>query len=729
MKKVLSIIMVLAMLMMSVSVTVFAEDAVLGSYDNPYQLTAGAMTPLAITVPAEDGAYVFVDDANGSTVTVGHSTSAEYEVNYCRQPITPENDGTLEFTMVSDVEFFYVINPTAEDIVIRVILTAGTGETGTGTMDNPEEVTLEVNPYGGALGAFVNTALAQGSEGHYYKVIAPADGMMSVSVYAYDDEWNDLGWMLYVNNIDKGVYGDLHFSDDPEFFSEDVTVSEGDELQIFANTYDPNNMWTPPAGNIGLSISFSGIGSYMCPEDTDLGDHATTLEADNMGYYYQWTATEAGTATVTINTADGWQYFVNGEMADGSYIYGETHWSDDDPCVPSEDIAVNPGDKLIISIGTYEPDSWAVPAGTIDWTLSFVAGEGNVGGGDDIGGGGDDIGGGEQIDVNFIHNGEALHLGTDTYATSNMYPYTLFDFIPENTGKYTFTSDNALLALVSSNGMWVTVGDSTEYISDGVVTGNSFEWTCTGVGQSIWVAVCPDANAADITVEYEDVEIKEIPREYYENTTAPEAFVFGGDAGSLNYVDTFDGVEDTAVLGADGFYHLNAADGPILFANLNDTLMSLATANSYGQLKQLIYEGDEVVKIIDYTVAMIDYLACMDENTGLYPLTADLVEVFNKAGTSLGWYGAEGWIGGEEADCWMFACYYSEDIRGEGDIPTGGNGNDGTEGGNDGSINNGTEGGANAPSTGDNVMVIVTVAVIALTAMAALLVIRRRRTN
>ena len=60
MKKVLSIIMVLAMLLASVSVTVFADD--LGSYTNPYQVAAGALTPTAITVPAESGVYVFVHD-------------------------------------------------------------------------------------------------------------------------------------------------------------------------------------------------------------------------------------------------------------------------------------------------------------------------------------------------------------------------------------------------------------------------------------------------------------------------------------------------------------------------------------------------------------------------------------------------------------------------------------------------------------------------------------------
>ena len=276
--------------------------------------------------------------------------------------------------------------------------------------------------------------------------------------------------------------------------------------------------------------------------------------------------------------------------------------------------------------------------------------------------------------------------------------------------------------------MWITAGTSTDAITDGVVTENTFEWICTSVGQSIWVAALPDTNAATITVDYEEVEIKEIPREYYENTTTPEAFTFAGDADALEYVETFDDVADEAVLGADGYYHLNSADGPILFANLDDPMMSLAQANSYGQLKQLIYEDDECVLIIDYTVAMIDYLAAMDTETGLYPLTADLMEVFQKAGTSLGWYGAEGWLGGEEADAWMFACYYSEDITGEGDIPAGDGAGDGENDGAEGEGDAGENEGVTAPSTGDNAVALVAVAMIAL-AGASLLVIRRRRAN
>lgn len=738
MKKVLSIIMVLAMLLASVSVTVFADD--LGSYTNPYQVAAGALTPTAITIPAESGVYVFVDDANGSTFTIGHATSDKYEVTYCRQPVYPEADGTMEFTMVSEVPFFYVTNKSDEAIVIRALLTAGTGEVVTGTVDNPEVIALEKNEYSGELGAYLTNEFAANNEGHYYSITAPADGAFQVFASAYyideNGDYFDLGYMFFVNNITKGTYGDMRYSDDQVFQEElwgveTVDVSEGDELIIFATTYDPENPWAAPAGNVGINVAFAGIGSSLCPADAETGSHTTTLAEGNQGYYYQWTATEEGTVTVSIDSATGWMYSVDCEYPDGSAAYGDIHWSDDDPLVPSESFDVEIGTTLRIFISTYDPANFfSNPEGSVEWSISFVAGEvegGGAGSGDGEGEG-EGEGEGDDITNNFIVSDEYLQVGTNRYSLDWDYVYTVFNFEPDATGKYTFSSEEAFLGLVSSNGMWITVGESTDYISDGVLTGNTFEWTCTSVGQTIWVAVLGFFDA-EITVDFEEVEIKEIPKESYENKVDPEAFVFGGNADDLNYVDTFDAAEDKAVLGEDGFYHLNAADGPILFANLNDPMMSLSAANGYGQLKYLVYdENGEIVKIVEFTEAMLEYLACMDEATGLYPLTEDLMTVFQKTGEYQGWYGEGGWIGGDLADSWMFACYYSEDIKGESDIPTGDNGSS-DNGAADNNSGNTNQGNTSAPVTGDNVIVIVALAVVAIATMAAILFIRRRRAN
>ncbi len=262
----------------------------------------------------------------------------------------------------------------------------------------------------------------------------------------------------------------------------------------------------------------------------------------------------------------------------------------------------------------------------------------------------------------------ALAEGTADYDLDDNYVYTIFSLEPTEIGKYTITVADGLVGIVSYNGMWVTIDPSADTVS-----ANSVEWECTSVGQSIWVAVSADADPASITVEAEEITIVTVPETDYENTVTPEEFTYDGNLEDLEYVDTFDETDDVAVLGEDGFYHLNTVDGPILYVCLNDSILSLIDANSYGQLTYVEYdeEGNAVSKV-NYATAFEAYAACAytDENNSVfYPLTADLMVMFQNVGANNGWYGENGFIGGDLADAWMFACYYAveSDVL-EGDV-------------------------------------------------------------
>ncbi len=90
------------------------------------------------------------------------------------------------------------------------------------------------------------------------------------------------------------------------------------------------------------------------------------------GVYYQYTATEDGTVTITINSEAGWLYVINNVTAGK---YGDMHWSDDEEVVTSETIDVTAGDVIMIQVATYDPDNpWTAPIGTVDFTLD-VPGE------------------------------------------------------------------------------------------------------------------------------------------------------------------------------------------------------------------------------------------------------------------------------------------------------------------------------------------------------------------
>ena len=147
----------------------------------------------------------------------------------------------------------------------------------------------------------------------------------------------------------------------------------------------------------------------------------------------------------------------------------------------------------------------------------------------------------------------------------------------------------------------------------------------------------------------------------YENKVTPEAFVLESDFDEMMYVDTFDDVADQAVLGEDGFYHLNDKYGPILYVCLSDPLLSLSDAQKYGQLKEVFVDENGVVtERTDFYAAFEEYFACADPDTGVYPLTEDLIAMFQRIGAYRGWYGENGFIGGDLEDAWMFACYYNE---------------------------------------------------------------------
>lgn len=260
-----------------------------------------------------------------------------------------------------------------------------------------------------------------------------------------------------------------------------------------------------------------------------------------------------------------------------------------------------------------------------------------------------------EDEVNYINSEEYLVVGTNDYALSADYEYTVFALEPTETGKYFIASENALLGIVSNNGMWITTDPTAETVNLNVI-----EWDCTAVGQSIWVAAKGEGETVTITVSDEELVIVVTPKEEYVNKANLSAFTYEGDADALVYVDTEDDVVEQAVLGEDGFYHLNAATGPVLYVDLDDPLMNLEDAMGYGQLKSAVYEEDTLVKIIDYNAAFGQYLNVADPETLLYPLTEDLIAIYKGVGEYQGWYGEDGWVGGTKEDAWMFACYYDE---------------------------------------------------------------------
>lgn len=93
---------------------------------------------------------------------------------------------------------------------------------------------------------------------------------------------------------------------------------------------------------------------------------------------------------------------------------------------------------------------------------------------------------------------------------------------------------------------------------------------------------------------------------------------------------------------ADGFYHLNSADGPLVLVRLDedcDYIDCYGTILEYtGVVKYFFDDKGEFVKKENYTNCLMEYLECVDLNEGVYPLTEDLKYIIQQNGDHLGWW-------------------------------------------------------------------------------------------
>lgn len=143
----------------------------------------------------------------------------------------------------------------------------------------------------------------------------------------------------------------------------------------------------------------------------------------------------------------------------------------------------------------------------------------------------------------------------------------------------------------------------------------------------------------------------ELPRIVYEPTCEITPFTAGN--GKITYVNL---TRAAAVeRGADGFYYLN---GKKLYINLSnaaphltfgsmlginyDTVTGQWVTSSMGTgMKGLIYDGDTVIAVEDFTDCMSNYVRASDPITGVYPLNDDLIYMIKSCGSYMGWWNAD----------------------------------------------------------------------------------------
>jgi len=156
-----------------------------------------------------------------------------------------------------------------------------------------------------------------------------------------------------------------------------MTINGGEAVEVNGSWYVPQvfELTNGTDEDVAYELHlFFAEGTYNNPADIAEGTTVAELAEGSEGAYYSFIAPDNGEVTISINEGEtGWQYFVNNVT---NWIYGDSHWSDEEPVVSSETLTVNKGDEIQIFVTTYDPNSWTAPEGSVSFTVDFAGAEG-----------------------------------------------------------------------------------------------------------------------------------------------------------------------------------------------------------------------------------------------------------------------------------------------------------------------------------------------------------------
>ena len=514
----------------------------------------------------------------------------------------------------------------------------------------------------------------------YYFYHLPEDGEGTYTVSVEGATGFEVGLYDVPNAAQASMYADVN-----GVVEKDITTSK---FAQYIQFHVVNNTNKEQTYNVSVVGAASTPGQDGPVDEVAVGtiENPAKLAANNMNtalyeyvsYYFEYTATKAGTLSVVANesltqiTDLRFDYSVSGpdnftgamyasldlEVKVGDKVLIEVTSSNNAPQTGNVVLLASFTDKVVTpeKPGTDSPsvdnNKPGVNSPSVDNNKPGV----NSPSVDNNKPGTSKPTYGEETKDGFFYNYKVLS-GASYYIVELEpgYDVTLYEYTPITTGTYTFKVSNGTVGYYGTN-VWfpfneaeltstVTVNYTDANLMSAIVLGFTGE----------------DLTMVDVIREGDAKEESKLPE--YTPVVSASTYVFLGNTADLEYVNVLDKTEDKAVLGKDGYYHLNTVDGPILLINLFDDVLSLGNATATGKVAVSIYEEGKVVGIYNYNNLIDTYAACADKTTGLYPLTAELMELYQVYGEQQEWYKETGYVGGQlklgnAADAWMFACMY-----------------------------------------------------------------------
>lgn len=583
------------------------------------RIYGGKLTGTIMTIADAEGAVVILDETKYEAV-----------------------DGviTVEFPTSGNIHEFTITNGTDADAEYSLSFAYPLG-----SMMNPAELVIGENS------ATVKAGVAAG---YYFQWTANEEGELTITM----DEANENGWSFTIYNLSTYAITEIINSDNGNTAS--IAVSEGDKVQVNVNTYDSDNVYNPPAGTVTFTASLGDDGVV-----SEAADATATVEKP---ITFEYTPEVDGTLSVTISGNPGYKIYVF--KPDDSTV--GLPQSSNKGTEQTLNYELEAGVTYTVRIVGYA--DWEEGTASVTYSAVFTPAEG-----------GDEVVEKAEYEISDTQ----LVLGENKLTQLETAETTIYEFVPTTNGLYKFTVSSTDAKLGDWNSLTFPMDkteNKTNVLEASVTTGVWKDIIESSTGEvvntefaapSIMVGVSGVEGEFVLTVELveEYGEYEEVEYVMYENThTFPEGF--NNLTGEEELVSVDLDLYYEAVLGEDGYYHLDEADGPILYVDLETTAFPVSQALGYGVTEdgsviqgattlRGVLTGEDGEKLYyDFMTSIRGYYPYLDAN-GVYPLTEDLMLFLKGYGAHQGWYNPDyspfkDIADGEfcEATAWMALCRY-----------------------------------------------------------------------
>lgn len=279
----------------------------------------------------------------------------------------------------------------------------------------------------------------------------------------------------------------------------------------------------------------------------------------------------------------------------------------------------------------------------------------------------------------------AAHVQTgSTHVELDTQDRTYFLFAPSVAGTYRFALSDAA-AQVGYYGAphFVQENNIAEMENGGFTMSISTSMIGTGSSGTTVLVLGVDAGDADscvLTIERigeAEYNIAEEPWIIYQATVSISPYKLPAGANLRSFDLTASSDTYKLVLNeADGFYHLDSADGPLVLMNLGEDgqyLDCFKTILDHSGVQRYFFDEEGTfLKKESYGECLLEYIGSMDEDKGVYPLTEDLKYILQMEGDDAGWFDPDNSLylfkdanginidGINNEISWLFMCCYLE---------------------------------------------------------------------